>query len=313
MAQLTQPVEPFGEVNVHKKADGSIEIVATILMVPDIEGARTGLALDASASMKKMYGISGVVGGPFAKASGVPNVVEPVAQTMAAYLAKFSSNAKCNVIYWAVSPDGSQVEPIGDFDEESSQQLTVSGPKKFPWGRGTKLLPPVKYFTEQAFKDAPWAICVFVTDGVIEDLPDVKKYCLQFASEISSGRRSFIKLVLIGVGEEVDEGQMEELDDMFEGSGLKDPQGNDIDLWDHKLASEMRKIEEIFAEVVSEDAVVTSSGRITNQAGQVCKDYPDGVSALLRFTLPAGSTAFTLEFPGGNVTQDITEGLARAK
>ena len=52
MAQVTQPVEPFGEVNVHKKADGSIDIVATILMVPDIEGARTGLALDASASMK---------------------------------------------------------------------------------------------------------------------------------------------------------------------------------------------------------------------------------------------------------------------
>lgn len=42
MAQLAQPVEPFGEVNVHRQADGSIDIVATVLMMPDIEGARTG-------------------------------------------------------------------------------------------------------------------------------------------------------------------------------------------------------------------------------------------------------------------------------
>jgi hypothetical protein len=307
--QLSQAVEPFGEVNVHKQANGSLEIVATILMEPDIEGARTGLALDASASMKKMYGVSGIAGGVFAKASGVPNVVEPVARTMAGYLARFSSNGKVNVIYWACSPDGSQVQPIGEYNEEEAQQMPVKGPKNNAWGRGTKLLPPVQYFIDHAFRDAPWAICVLVTDGVIEDLEDVKKYCLEFAKQIASGKRSFIKLVLIGVGEEVDEGQMEELDDMFEGSGLKDPQGHDIDLWDHKLASEMRKIEEIFAEVVSEDVMVTASGRILDSAGKVIKDFADGVPALLRFTLPAGTTAFTLEFPGGSVTQDISEAL----
>ncbi len=312
MAQLTQPVEPFGEVNVYKQKNGSVDVVATILMVPDIEGARTGLALDASASMKKMYGVSGIVGGPFAKAAGIPNVVEPVARTMAAYLARFSSDGRCNLIYWACSPDGSQIEELAAVNEDEAQTVAIVGPKKKPWGRGTKLLPPVQYFIDHAFKDAPWAMCVFVTDGVLEDLEAVKQYCMQFAKQIASGQRSFAKLVLIGVGEEVDEGQMEELDDMFEGSGLKDPQGNPIDLWDHMLASEMRKIEEIFAEVVSEDAVVAASGRVLDGTGQVAKDYADGVPALLRFTLPAGSTAFTLEFPGGSVTQDLSEGLARA-
>jgi hypothetical protein len=29
----------------------------------------------------------------------------------------------------------------------------------------------------------------------------------------------------------------------------------------------------------------------------------------MRFKLPVGSTAFTLEFSGGNVTQDISEAL----
>ena len=41
MTQLAAPVEPFGEVNVYKQQDGSVDVVATVLMVPDIEGART--------------------------------------------------------------------------------------------------------------------------------------------------------------------------------------------------------------------------------------------------------------------------------
>ncbi len=304
--QLSHSVEPFGEVNVYKGKSGGLDIVATVLMVPDIEGAKTGLALDASASMRKMYGAGNPIFG-----AAMPNHVQPVARTMAAYLANFSSTAKTHVIYWACNADGSAIEEIGDFTADEAQNLAATGPKKTQWGRGTKLLPPVRHFVETAFKDAPWAICVFVTDGVIEDLQAVKDYCLQFAKQIASGQRSFIKLVLIGVGEEVDESQMEELDDMFEGSGLKTPHGEDIDLWDHKLASEMQKIEEIFAEVVSEDAIVVGSGRIVDQAGRVAKEYPDGVPALLRFTLPADAKAFTLEFPGGKVTQDISEAIGK--
>jgi len=312
MAQLTQAVEPFGEVNVHKQADGSIDVVCTILMVPEIEGARTGLALDASLSMKKMYGISPIVGTIFGGGSNtLPNLVEPVARTMAGYLSQFSSSGHCEVIYWACNPDGSGVEPIASVSESDSKSLRIAGPKKLSWGKGTKLLPPVKYFVDSAFKDSPWAICVFVTDGVIEDLADVKKYCLEFAKQIASGKRSFIKLVLIGVGEEVDEGQMEELDDMFEGSGIKDPKGNEIDLWDHKLAGEMKKIEEIFAEVVSEDTIVATKATIKDQTGKIAKEFADGLPAILRFKLPKGSTFFTLDFPGGSVVQDLTEGLER--
>jgi hypothetical protein len=311
VAQLAQPVEPFGEVNVFRRQVGGYQIVATILMEPDIEGARCGLALDASASMKKMYGANVPVGGLFSKAAGVMNVVEPVARTMAAYLAKFSSTSKVNLIYWACSPDGSDVEEIGEVGEADAQRLVVKGPRKLAWGRGTKLLPPVRYFVERVFAQAPWAIAVLVTDGIIEDIEAVKKYCLQFARQIAAGQRQFIKFVLIGVGEEVDEKQMEELDDMFEGTGLKDPKGNDIDLWDHKLASEMRQVEEIFAEVVSEDMIVAASGRVLDSQGRVIKDYSDGLPALLRFNVPAGTRSFTLALPQFEATQDISEALGR--
>lgn len=311
MTQLWNPVEPFGEVNVYKQANGSLDVVATVLMVPDVEGASAGLALDASASMKKMYGVSGVLGGVFAKEAAIPNLVEPVARVMATYLSGFASDGKVHLIYWACNPDGSAIEEIGQLTTTEAQAVTIKGPSKFPWGRGTKLLPALKHFVEHAFEKSPWAICVFVTDGVIEDLVDVKTYCLELGKQIAAGQRHFCKLVLIGVGEEVDEGQMEELDDMFAGTGLKDPKGREIDLWDHKLAGQMQKVEEIFAEVVSEDAIVVSSGRIIDNSGNAAKDYPDGVPALLRFSLPAGATAFTLEFPGGSVTQDLTEVLGR--
>ncbi len=308
MAQLASPVEPFGEVNVYPQPDGSLRIVATILMEPDIEGARAGLALDGSASMQKMYGANAPVS-PLFRAAGGVNYVEPVVRKMAEYLARFASDGQVHLAYWACSPDGSRVEPIGAVTEAGAATLKVGGPKQ--WGRQTQLLPPVRHFVEGVFARATWAIAVFVTDGVIEDLEAVKAYCRDLARRVARGEQAFVKLVLLGVGEEVDEGQMEELDDMFEGSELRDPHGNPIDLWDHKLASEMRSLHEIFAEVVSDNVVVAGWGTVLAGAGRVAHSYPDGLPARLRFTLPAGTTAFTLDFPGGRVTQDLTDALRR--
>jgi hypothetical protein len=305
MAQISNPVEPFGEVNIHHKPDGSIDVVATILMVPDVEGARTGLALDASASMKKMYGVSAAVSPIFAKASSLPNVVEPVARTMASYLANFSSSGATRIIYWAVAADGSLVEELGDISQQSANGVSISGPKKERWGGGTRLLSPVKYFAEQVFQAAPWGLAVIVTDGKVEDLDAVKDYSKDLGRQIAAGKRGFIKFVLLGVGEDVDEAQMEQLDDLFEGSGIKDPKGEDIDIWDHKLASEMKKLEEIFSEVVSENAIVAESATILTETGAVARDFPDGLPALLRFTLPAGSRRFIIKHPGGQIVQEI--------
>ncbi|MDZ8236593.1 MAG: vWA domain-containing protein [Nostoc sp. ChiQUE01a] len=313
--QLENVVEPFGEVNVYKQKNAELNIVATILTVPDLEGVRMGLALDGSASMKKMYGVSGIVGGAFAQAAGSLNFVEPVARTMVDFLSNFSSNGKVDLIYWACSPGGAAIEELGEFDSQNINNMVVKGPKK--WGTGTKLLPPLQHFIDK-FKNAPAlgvkqpaGMSVFVTDGIIEDLAAVKQYCIQYAQEIAQAQKPFIKLFLIGIGDEVDEGQMNELDDMFENNPIKDSTGLNIDLWDHQLANDMNKLEQVFKELVSEDMIVLGSGRIFNQAGKLCRDYADGVPALLKFTLPGGSTAFTLEFPGGSITQDISEALSQ--
>jgi len=313
MAQLLHPVEPFGEVNVHPQRDGSLQIVATVLMEPDIEGARCGLALDGSASMKKMYGANAPLSPLFRSAAGAGNVVEPVARAMAAYLAKFSASASVHLVYWACSPDGSGIEEIGEVGEQQAAALSVPGPRKLGWGRQTRLLPAVHHFVEGVFRQADWSICVFVTDGIIEDLQEVKLYCTQYARQIASGKRNSCKLVLIGVGEEVDERQMAELDDMFEGTGLKDPKGADIDLWDHKMAREMRHLAEVFAEVVSENTIVADHGKVRDSYGIVAVDYSDGLPALLKFTLQKGSTSFTLELPGHRIVQDLGPALATVR
>jgi len=310
MAQLARPVDPFGEVNVHRRADGALDVVATILLEPDIEGACAGLALDGSASMKKAYGAHAPVS-PLFRSAAAPNVVEPVAHTLAEYLARFAAAGRVHLVYWACSPDGSQIEPIGEFNAADVRRQPIGGPRRLPWGRGTRLLPPLRHFVDDVFRSAPWAIAVFITDGIIEDLADVKAFSERFARDVAAGRRNFIKLVLLGVGEEVDERQMEELDDMFEGRELKDPKGRPIDLWDHKLAKEMRQLSEIFAEVVGDDVIVADRGRVFDDKGRPVADYGAGLPALLRFRLPAGCRRFTLDFPGGRVTQDLDDGLAR--
>ena len=192
---------------------------------------------------------------------------------------------------------------------EQARSQSFGPPKAY--GTGTRLLPAVKYFTDTRFPDAPWSIFVFITDGAIEDLEAVKSHSLHLAEQIASGRRPFCKLVLIGVGSEVDVGQMEELDDLDYGD-LVTASGDPIDLWDHKLSSEMQQIEEIFAEVVSARVIVAPSAEITDDLGNAVTpigraSYSDGLPALLEFVVAPGSKAFHLSLPGG---QPISQAIA---
>jgi hypothetical protein len=301
--QLKKVVEPFGEVNVHPGPGGSINVTATILMEPRREGTQTGIALDGSGSMRKLFGNNpggGVVSSIFAKPK-VENVIAPVAQKICAYLAHtIDADKGTTCIYWAVGPNGTQIEVVGDLTAEQAETHPFAGPQDF--GTGTQLLPAVRYFVER-FKDAPWGFFVFITDGELFDLEEVKQYSSRLARDISAGRHRPVKFVLIGLGPDVNEKQMEELDDLETGT--------DIDLWDHKLAAEMRQLSDIFAEVVDRNARVADSGRILDPHGNVVKNYSDtGMPAFLRFTMPPGSLYFTLDVNGVRVQQPLADKVA---
>ncbi|MEI7688022.1 MAG: vWA domain-containing protein, partial [Planctomycetota bacterium] len=225
-----------------------------------------------------------------------PNIVEPLAREFIAYLAgNLDADGGTTVIYWA-GADGSATEVVGDFTTEECRTLVISGPQKISFGAGTKLEPAVRYFVDR-FHDAKRGMYVFLTDGQLDDLEAVKRYTKALAVEIEGGRRNSVKCVLIGVGDNIDEGQMEELDDLDTGT--------EVDIWDHKIAKDMRALIEIFAEVVDENTLVAPSGTLYDSAGKVAKKFTDGVPAKIRVMLPAGSPWFELEVAGQRIRQQL--------
>jgi hypothetical protein len=301
MSQLKKVVEPFGEVNVYPATGGQARVTATILMEPHKEGAQTGVALDGSGSMAKLYGIAedpGFLASLFGGKKPAHNDVTPVAQKVCAYLArKIDADGGTTCIYWAVGQGGGHIEVVGDLTADQAEKHIFGPPREF--GSGTQLLPAVKYFVDR-FKDAPWGFYVFITDGELHDLEAVKAYSNQLAHAVAAKKRNPLKFVLIGVGPDVNEQQMEELDDLDTGT--------DVDLWDHKLAAEMRVLQEIFAEVVEKNARVSDHGRILDPTGQVVKDYSDvGLPAFLEFEMPTGAEYFTLDVNGSKIHQGLSD------
>lgn len=322
-------VEPFGKVNYWNLDDGNKRVRVYFLMENPIEGAQTGVAIDGSGSMQAWFGKEALrqvrqitpqderklrsMGlrsqqevlaamttlGIFAITPPGPNIVEEQARSMTEYLSKFDADGGTTVIYWATS-DGRQVEVIGDLTGPECPKASFPGPRNF--GNETHLLPAIKYFVER-FADARWGMYVFITDGALNDLDAVKRYCTQLARDIAKGKRNDLKFVIIGVGDDVDEDQMEELDDLETGT--------DLDLWDHKIAKEMKQLAEIFAEVVSETVIIVpGDGLVKDASGNVVKDYRDkGLPALMWFDLPAGSQWFTLEVGGQVVAQPLAAGV----
>ena len=317
------------------------EVTFTVLMEPEgAEGWQTGVALDGSASMQGNYGKElddGPAGPPSssllqqyqrqgwlqiyehqgqripilnlqAKADLVsrrhfnwtPNLIEPLAREVTAYLASnLDADGGTTVIYWACG-DGSQIEEVGDLTAEDCRIAPFGGPAKIDFGQGTVLTPAVRYFADR-FRDAKNGIYIFVTDGELHDLEDVKRYTVSLCRDIQAKRRNPLKCVLIGIGDNIDEGQMEELDDLDSGT--------DVDLWDHKIAREMRSLVEIFAEVVSENQIVAPTGRIFDAAGGLVKNFTDGLPGKVTFTMPSTSNAFELEVQGRRIRQPLAAGL----
>ena len=287
-------VEPFGKIEVHQHPEG-VRVIARIRMKPQVEKAQTGLAIDGSVSMMKLFGAN--LPPLFRKPEH--NVMQVVASSMAQMLADFDSDGETTVIYWATGLLGEAVEILGDMDASAAEKFPFTGPKKF--GTGTKLAPAIKYYTRDRFPSEPWSIFVFITDGVIEDLEEVKELSLEIGQQIAAGKRGFTKFVLIGLGDQVDEVQMAELDDL-DYEGLKTPEGEQVDLWDARNAADMTTLDTVFDECVGENSIIANSATVTDSTGKTVKplrrsSYADGLPALIEFICAPGSTGFAVSIP----------------
>jgi hypothetical protein len=305
-------------------------------MNPTMEGAKaegwqTGVALDASHSMRHAYG-RGVVGSvppdvlaQYEKRGWVreqvvdgrrtkklnqeaqddavrrglirmsENAIEPLARDFVGLLAeRLDEDGGTTVVYWACG-EGDGVEVLGDFTAAQCRTMKLTGPAHF--GKGTKLLPALRYFVDR-FAEAKKGIYVFLADGDFQDLSEVKRYTTDLARAIEAGRHNFVKCVLVGLGEQIEEGPMEELDDLDTGTS--------VDVWDHKIAREMRSLNDIFAELADENTIIAPWAKVHTPAGQLVKKFITGLPAKVEFRLPAEATGFVLELPGRKIQQALT-------
>lgn len=324
----------FGELNLTRQ-DNRMDVLVTILMEPVKEGSQTGVALDGSDSMQSAFGqtwgyaeafdpavldrLASEGKGKMETSDGLryfaanpegleemkrlglivksPNEIEPISREVIPYLAeKIDADGGTTAIYWACGEQGDRIEVLGDLKADEARSASYSGPRE--WGQKTQLLPALKYFVER-FSDAEWGFYVFITDGRLDDLEAVKLYTADLAKRIGSGTANSVKCVLIGVGSQVDEQQMIELDDLPEEMELT------VDIWDHKIAATMRGLRDIFAEVVEENALVAPSGRVLADSGAVVVNYADGMPGVLKFSLPKTARAFTVEVAGNRIDQKL--------
>lgn len=284
-------VKPFSDVH---NRDGNI--IATLLHDPTVEGLDVALYMDGSASMEDEYGPRGIL----AKLGPVRNQVEPQMRWMIEYLATKDRDGVLRVAYWATG-DGSQIEVVGDLNGAQAQTYKFPGPQYY--GKDTVMLPVLRdyvaHIREEVAKGARRGLAVIVTDSQLRDAADVKAYSAQVAKEISGGRLPRLNFVLLGVGTQVDEEQMEDIcHDEYPGVGH---------LWCHRVADRMEEMAELVAVLVDETMTVAAGGTIYDDKGNVLKVYEARLPAVLEFAVPPGCLSFTLEVAGQRYTQPIPE------
>jgi hypothetical protein len=284
----SETVEPIGKVVLDTLPEGNKRVTLFFAGEHIRPEAQTGIAIDGSALMQPWFGGS--------LQQGKPNLVAMAAQKIASYLARrVDDDGNTSLIYWGIGPAGDNIEVVGDLNAYQVEQYPFNPPSK-P-GPSANLLPAVRYFVER-FAQAKWGMYVFFTQGIINDLEAVKSYTTNLAAEIAAGRRNDLKLVLIGVGKNISQAYLEALDNLDTGTAL--------DLWDYRIALEMRDVLELFTELGDSHTIISPSGMVLDPSGKVVADYrSQGLPARITFTLPAGVHSFTVELEGKRISQPI--------
>jgi hypothetical protein len=283
---------PFSDV--HRIGN---RVVATLLHDPTVEGLDVAIYMDGSASMENTYGPRGIL----AKLGPVKNLVEPQMQWMLEYLATKDRDGMLRTAYWATG-SGAEIEVVGDLDGAKAKTYKFPGPRSY--GKATILLPVLRDYVahirkEAAERDARRGLAVIITDSQLSDPDDVVAYTKQVAKEIAAGRLPRVNFVFIGVGEQVDEEQMERIcHDEYPGVGH---------LWCHRIADRMEEMAELVAVLVDETMTVAAGGTIFDEKGNVVKAYEGRLPAVLDFEVPTTCKQFTLEVGGQRFDQPLPE------
>jgi len=306
-AKARQLVKALADVNVVPQGDGQNKIVVCVKPDPNVligeKDSRAVIGLDASRSIKPWYGNKTAFG------MVEPNRIKPIAVKLGEILCGLMKDDKTRFFYWAMGTGG-DTEEIGTFGSDELADMNVNGVGKTQWGRGTHLLPAIKTVVEGGGDSSSWVMGVLLTDGVIEDEEAAMEYCMGLGKFLVENPEVTIKLILLGVGEEVDAEQLTRFDDMFEGTDLED----DVDIWSccpiDDIEDEEGILDVLFGELMTEDIIVAPSGKVLDPEGNLVKQFSDGLPGKFSFMLPEASTSFTLQAGGQDLVQDLSDALA---
>jgi hypothetical protein len=296
-----KPVEPFSDLHLE---DGKVR--AVLLHDPTVEGLDMAIYMDASGSMKEEYEYTRPSRSFLEWLRGAPqkeesNQVEPQVQWMLEYLATKDRNGLLRVAYWACGANGKDVEVVGELKGVDVKNYKFPGAKRL--GNYTHLAPALKdyvrYLKEQIPQGAKRGCAVVVTDGKLHDPEEVEAFSAEVAKEIRAGRLPRLNFVLVGVGDNIDEEQLEHIAHIeYPGVGH---------LWCHRIAKEITQVAELVAVLVDETMTVAAGGTIYDDKGKILKSYEGRLPAVLEFDVPEGAKSFTLEVNGQRYTQPLPD------
>lgn len=292
----------FGELHAEKRTD-TLGIELTFAIDPTIEKLAAAFYMDGSDSMRQA-GNYGRGGSFFGFTLGKQrNPVQEAMQIMVPYMAQKDADGVCRAAYWASGQKGQDIEVIGELNAEQAMQQEFRGPSQF--GGGTYLLPAVRDFVayiqdQRKTKDIKAAIAAIVTDGQLHDFDDLIAYTQELARAIMGGKFPPTNLVLVGVGTEIDEEQLEQL----EAATPEEYTGRDI--WCHAEAESVDDLPELVAHLLDANIPAFWGGAILkDQNGRTIQAWEDMVPALIEFELPANATSFTLQVGKEHYTQSL--------
>ncbi|MFZ2955554.1 MAG: hypothetical protein WA705_01460 [Candidatus Ozemobacteraceae bacterium] len=219
------------------------------------------------------------------------NEIDPKAREILGFLGKhIDARGSCSLTYWGGEKGLGWVD-FGEINAEDSKFISIPVPDISSFETESKLLPILQYLVAK-MSDVPKTLIVILTDGHFSDIEEVKTYCISLALLIKAGERNFMKFVLLGIGKDVNRKTLAEFE------GIKT--GPTTELWDHKVADEMRELSEIFAGSVSENEIVAPKALILDSKGNIVKEFPDGLPAMGSFRMPFSSTSFTFQISPSN-------------
>ena len=167
------------------------------------------------------------------------------------------------------------------------------------------MLPALNHFAEE-YKHAKWTFLLIITDGELQDFEEIKQRSVELIQEIADGKRQHCKFIIIGVGPDINREQLKELDHLSEH--LISFKTAISDLWDSKVAKEMKEIVEIMDEV---DFGITIPGKvkIIDDKGLEILTYTDGFPQRLEFYVREGAKYVTVDIVGQKIHQSLEDSI----